>query len=67
MAYRIQVNKKIFSIRIKDISKTTIGVSIWRNKTLRFGTTFLKLTNIGEIRKWVREYIKKNDGKYFTR
>jgi hypothetical protein len=69
MSYRIQVNKKKYYIRIKNFPETNmqVGVSVWRNRGLRFGTMFSGVSTLSEIKVWAKAYIKANEGQYFTR
>ena len=68
MSYRIQVNKKKYTIRIQKFPDILfIGVSVWRNGEWRCGTSVSPLTPINEIKQWAKKFIKENEGKYFTR
>lgn len=60
MSYRIQVNNKKFSIRIKSIENNSwlVKVSIWRNGSLRAGTTFTRFSQLPEVKQWAKDLIK---------
>ena len=67
MTIKIQVNNKMFSIRVKQLDNLQVGVSVWRKKSLRFGTTFGITTSKKELKDWVRSFINSHKDKFCTR
>lgn len=69
--YRLQVDKKQYSVHIKKVENLLgcpmLIVNIWRNRSLRCGTSFTMLSTNEEIKNWAKTYIKQGKGRYFTR